>query len=118
MKVLCMCQGGNTRSVSLKFLLKIRYDIDALACGWEYNTEETRRMLYQWADRIIVLHDDFAEHVPDEFHRTSDGTRKLHQFHVGDDIWTGAGGAFHPDLLQKLTVMLNERGDGIFKKAV
>jgi hypothetical protein len=110
-----MCQGGNTRSVALKFLLKMRYDIDALACGWDFNTEETRLMLYEWADRIIVLDDDFLQYVPEKFHKTAFGKPKLHSFHVGDDIWTGAGGAFHPELVQMLSAMLDERGSEIFK---
>lgn len=114
MKVLCMCLGGNTRSVALKFLLKSRYDIDALACGWEYNSPETRKMLYEWADRIIVLHNDYAKHVPKVHHKTKDGTRKLHTFHVGEDVWTGSGGAFHPELQQMLSTILDKEGAAIF----
>ena len=54
-RILCVCQGGNSRSVHLAYLLKYRYGVDALACGWEGNSHDTVEMLCEWADIIIVV---------------------------------------------------------------
>lgn len=54
-RILCVCQGGNCRSVHLAYLLKYRYGADALACGYEGNANDTLEMLSNWADIIIVV---------------------------------------------------------------
>jgi hypothetical protein len=68
-KFLCMCQGGCVRSVALAHILKYPYEQDAIACGWEGNTPETREMLYKWADYIVLMQPEFIKHVPDDHHR-------------------------------------------------
>lgn len=88
-KFLCVCEGGNVRSVSLAFYLKHEHDQDALACGWRMNSPATRRMLYEWADYIVLLQEEFRSHVPDEF------ADKIRVVDVGRDIWFNP---FHPDL--------------------
>jgi len=103
-KVLCMCQGGHVRSVALKFLLYYGgKKIDALACGWESNTAETRAMLFAWADYIVIMQPQFAEHVPAAFHYRPDGPRKLFCYDVGPDRF---GTAFHPELQEMLKGMI------------
>ncbi len=100
MKVLCMCQGGNSRSVALGFLMKYRYGEDALACSWEKNSPETLKMLFEWADRIFVMQEIFRQYVPVEYHE------KLYVTDVGPDIWCNG---LHPDLHNLLISMLEPK---------
>lgn len=85
-----MCQGGNSRSVALGYVLKYELGIDALACSWEKNTPETRDMLCRWADRIIVMQSMFVDKVPLEFYE------KVTVYDVGEDRWFNS---LHPELL-------------------
>jgi len=66
-KILCVCQGGNSRSVHLAYLLKDRYRFDALACGWEGNAEDTLMYLCKWAEVIIVVQPMFVEKISEKF---------------------------------------------------
>ena len=100
MKVLCLCQGGNVRSVALAYLLKYGADTDALACSWQKNTPETIQMLCEWADAIALLESSFKVHVPTRYHD------KIAIFDVGPDRW---GNPLHPDLIALLTEMVNSR---------
>lgn len=95
-----MCQGGNSRSVALGFLMKYRYGEDALACSWEKNSPETLKMLFKWADRIIVMQEIFRKYVPEEYHE------KLFTVDVGEDVWCNG---LHPELLNLLIGMLEPK---------
>jgi len=99
MKILAMCQGGHVRSVSAKFLLHYGQMgtpygqgplHDVICCGWQSNSDETKIMLYQWADKIIVMDENFKKFIPPIYHP------KTIVFHVGDDVF---GAAFHPELM-------------------
>ena len=109
MKVVAMCQGGNSRSVGCGFLLKYKYNIDALACGWEKNTPETLRMLFEWADAIFVMETAFTQYVPECYHN------KLFVVDVGPDKWCNS---LHPDLLATIApiletmIKIEEKKDG------
>jgi predicted protein tyrosine phosphatase len=96
MKVLCMCQGGNCRSVACAYVLKYGYGLDALACGWQGNKPETLQMLFEWADLILVMQSHFIQHVPEQFHS------RVRSCDVGEDVW------FHikPDLIEKCKHLL------------
>lgn len=107
MKIVAMCQGGHVRSVGLKFLLRYTFGHDVIACGWEGNTEETRRMLFNWADAIVILQGVFISHVPPEFHNNPDGSRKLFCYDVGEDRF---GTPFHPELQHMLLSMVQQHG--------
>lgn len=96
MKILTMCRGGHVRSVGAKFLLSYKYGHEVLACGWESNSDETLEMLFDWADFIIVMKDEFMQYVPKKY------KGKTFCYHVGRDIF---GNPFHPDL-QKFTEKL------------
>jgi predicted protein tyrosine phosphatase len=91
MKVLAVCQGGNVRSVSLAFLLKYRYGIDALACSFEKNSPETISMLCSWADSIVVMEPQFSQYIPEMFQN------KIQVCNVGPDVW---GNPLDPRLLE------------------
>lgn len=97
MKVVTMCQGGNSRSVACGFLLKYKYGMDAIACSWQKNSPETLKMLFEWADAIIIMQEIFRQFVPVEFHP------KLYVIDVGEDIWANG---LHPDLIQKCDGLL------------
>jgi hypothetical protein len=99
MKIVTMCQGGNVRSVGLGYVLKYHYGQDVLACSWEKNTDETRRMLYAWGDRIIVMEADFVKYVPPEFQS------KVVVYDVGPNRW---GSSLHPELLDIVDKLIRE----------
>lgn len=102
MKVLCVCHGGNVRSVGLKSLLQTRVTVcyDALACGVISNSDETIEMLCAWADAIVIMHPSIRKSIPPKY--------AVLTYDVGEDVW---GNAFHPDLQAKLEKMVKERGD-------
>ena len=99
MKVLTVCQGGNSRSVGCACLLKLKYGIDAIASGWEFNSNETKEMLFKWADCIIVMQEIFKEHIPLEYHN------KLLVVDVGEDSYF----AISQDLMTLCDSMLAPR---------
>lgn len=91
MKILTCCAGGNVRSVTMAYCLKSGYGHDVLACGLEYNSESTLRMLFAWADLIIVMHDVLVPLIPVKYEV------KAVLFDVGPDKW---GIALHPELIE------------------
>lgn len=109
MKILTMCRGGHVRSVGLKYRLHylVEEGHDVLACGWESNSQETREMLYDWADYIIVMSKEMAQYVSEKWHNKPDGTRKLFCYDVGEDRFMNP---FHPELQKMLEGMVNSHG--------
>src|SRR5690349_5407256 len=97
MKVVCMCQGGNSRSVAAAFVLKYGYNVDALSLSWEKNSVETKLMLFEWADRIIIMQTCMKERVPQQY------WNKLVILDVGEDVWCNG---LHPALVAKVDEML------------
>ena len=81
MKILCICSHGNVRSVALAYLLKTLYGYDALACGLEEMGEETKNMLVNWADKVIILTSKF------DTDKMKIGKKMLYVLDVGEDIW-------------------------------
>jgi len=102
-RVLCVCQGGNSRSVHLAYLLKYQYHMDALACGYEGNTEDTLWMLCNWADKIAILQACMQNCIPLEFQQ------KVFVMDVGPDKY------FLPnhELLDLLDTMIRQQMLGI-----
>lgn len=101
MKILCICHGGNVRSVALKFLLHQKYKHDALACGEAFNTRETIALLCHWADYIVVVQPGIAECVPVECRA------KTFCYDIGEDRF---GYAFHPELQAGMDQMIQKHG--------
>lgn len=91
-RFLCICQGGNVRSVALAFLLKYMGEQDAIAASAEKNTEDTLTMLWDWADYVIVLAENVLPFLP----KAVTTGRKFVMVDVGPDRW---GTALHPELL-------------------
>lgn len=80
MKVLCLGRHGNSRSVALAYLLK-RKGHDAIAVGMRCMRRDTRKMLLDWANLIVLLHEKCQEGVPDEY------WSKLKIWEVGKDTY-------------------------------
>ncbi len=90
MKILCICQRGNSRSVALAYIFKDVLNQDALAMGIESASDETKEMLYGWADIIILVDKSFKDEIPGEYRD------RLRVWDVGPDRYFLG---FHPDLL-------------------
>ena len=60
MKFLCICMGGNVRSVALAQKLK-EMGHEAIAIGIDYTEKDTLLMLSKWADRIIDVREYIKE---------------------------------------------------------
>lgn len=93
MKFLCVCEGGNCRSVSLAYVLKDFYQQAALACGIREYMKDTLVFLCDlWKpDWIVLMQPGFMEHIP-KVH-----CHKVRVLDVGPDRW---GNALHSELLE------------------
>ena len=76
-----MCRRGNSRSVALAYLFKHKLKYEAIAVGLHQHSAETYKMLYDWADWIIVVDKKLAYRVPAEY------SDKLKVWDVGSDRW-------------------------------
>jgi hypothetical protein len=102
LKILCICQGGNCRSVGAGFILKLKYGHDVLSCGWQLNSPGTVKMLIDWADRVVVLQRDFLHFLRAVAH---DIDSKAFIADVGEDRF---GNPLHPELQELLAPMLDK----------
>lgn len=100
MKVLCVCRGGNVRSVGLAFILKYRFGVDALAASAEANSTETLRALIAWADHVVLLSPSTWQAAYERIGPIL-STKPHEAIHVeiGEDTWMNP---LHPDLQGKL----------------
>lgn len=78
MKILCVCDQGNNRSVTFAHLLKYKGH-ETLSAGLQTNSPETLTMLFKWADIIIITAVD--QDIPDEF------VPKVTLMNVGPDTY-------------------------------
>lgn len=90
MKVLCVCSRGNSRSVALGWMLKDGMAFDAIAMGIDANSEDTKNMLYDWADHIIIVDRELLDKFPERY------KNKLKVFDVGGDRFFRG---FEPELI-------------------
>lgn len=98
MKFLCVCDGGNVRSVGMAFALKHREDLsctgdEAIAIGRGNTSMDTLAMLCEWADRIIIMQPHMKESI---------GLKYIHKI-VCVDVGPDRYGVYvHPELLQQV----------------
>ena len=98
-KVVCICRGGQVRSVSARFVLADKFGFrKVLACGWEKNDVDTVTMLCNWADVILVVGRPSEWVILDN--QFVDKTIALE---VGPDRFGHYG---HPELVDMLTHMI------------
>ncbi len=83
MKVLCLCQKGNSRSAALKWYLQKEHSPrhETLAAGMTNTSRDTRSMLYKWADLVIITTPRYRHWIPPEF------DAKVRVWDVGTDKW-------------------------------
>lgn len=67
MKILCLGRKGDIRSVALAWLLKGTRGHDAIAVGMRHMGKDTRKIMLDWADLIILLHEKCQEGIPEEY---------------------------------------------------
>ena len=93
-KIVTMCRQGLVRSVALADVLKLHFEpVDVIPIGYFGNTIETRIMLFDWADHIIIMEAKYIKHVPDEY------KHKTLVCEVGPDNY---GNSHHPRLIDKV----------------
>jgi len=98
MKFLCICAGGNTRSVACATALK-RRGYNAVATGWHFNAPDPIDILSRWADRIVIMFKWDPTFVPkEEF-------GKIRYLDVGPDVWQDPT---NPELIAMVTKALDE----------
>jgi predicted protein tyrosine phosphatase len=90
LRVLCVCQGGNVRSVCLATRLKQKHRLDALACGYEKNSADTVKMLADWADVIVVMEERMIPRIP---------TKQQHKVRVCEVGPDRFGASTHKELM-------------------
>lgn len=81
MKILCVCQRGNSRSVALAYILKDMLNQDAIALGEETAAKDTKQMLYEWADKIIIVDKKLRKRIPKKY------AKKCTVWDVGEDSY-------------------------------
>jgi predicted protein tyrosine phosphatase len=101
MKILCICARGNSRSVALGWILKDHLGHDAIAMGIEVASPETQNMLFDWAEKIILVDKTFENKIPNKY------KNKLKIWDVGGDRFFRG---FEPELLNMYTNYLNTEG--------
>ncbi len=97
-KVLCLCSGGNVRSVRVAFLLKDA-GIDAIAAGIHFNGIEAIKLLVKWADFVWTADADVDQALKNYYldDKAALGDKLIGR-HIGPDIY---GFHCHPDLAYK-----------------
>ena len=98
-KVLTLCQQGAVRSVTLAWVLRVKYKLDTIPQSYQRCSKETLEMLYEWADKIMVVEEDMKDEVPEPYY-----TDKTVVVDIGPDIWKQS---LHPDLVDKIVKLLD-----------
>jgi hypothetical protein len=80
MKILCLGRKGDSRSAVLAWILK-QLGHDAIAVGMRCMGKDTRIMLLDWADLILLLHEKCGEGVAQEY------WGKLKVWPIGKDVY-------------------------------
>ena len=101
MKILCICERGNSRSVALAWILKDGMNQEAIAVGLRTMGQETKDLLFRWADRIILVDKRLEFEIPEEFRH------KTKVWDVGPDRYFRG---FEPELLDMYQHYLNTEG--------
>lgn len=101
MRVLCICERGNSRSVALAWILKDHMNQEAIAVGIRTMGQETKDLLFKWADRIILVDKRFEPEIPEEFRQ------KTKVWDVGPDKFFRG---FDQELLNTYLSYLNGEG--------
>lgn len=97
MKFLCVCEMGTVRSGAMAIALKNYGASDTLQCGWRTGSQETLRMLTQWADAIVVMQPEMIGLLTEKIGAFE--YDKILAVDVGVDVY---GHPMHDKLIQHL----------------
>jgi len=81
MKILCTCEHGNNRSVTMAHILKYVPGFETMTIGLSYHSEETKKMMFEWADKILVPERKLLALIPKEYES------KVKFYDIGEDIY-------------------------------
>lgn len=96
MNILTLCEQGQNRSVVLASILRRKlHNKDIISAGCYTFSQETLVMLYDWADKIIVVEEGLVSLIHPEYQE------KVILFPIGPDVW-----GFKPDI--NLIYRINE----------
>ena len=94
-KFLCICEGGNVRSVAMARTLKDNFKQNAVAMSWACNDNVILEFAASWADYILLMQPKFIERLSDKL-KLENG-HKIRIVDVGPDRF---GTASHPELYE------------------
>lgn len=77
--ILCVCEHGNNRSVTMAWLLKYVENFETLTAGLLYHTPKTLEMLFEWADVITVPEQKLLNLIPEKY------KSKIKFYNIGPD---------------------------------
>lgn len=80
MRILTVCSQGNKRSVYTRFALNKKHDV--IAMGVDVQSQETIKMLTEWADVILLAEKAMKKKIPTKQQRKIDEA-----FVIGPDIY-------------------------------
>lgn len=100
MNILIMCIRGDHRSVCMASILRNeKKQRDVITCGAYTFSQETLVMLYDWADKIIVVDPKVQESVHPEYRD------KMVILDMGDDPW---GPSFAPQFKDRAHELIKQ----------
>jgi hypothetical protein len=105
-KILTVCEHGLNRSVTAKWMLQYR-DHQVIAAGINNLSRATLSMLYDWADRVILLDKSLEA-------RADVPPAKLTVWDVGADTYPHH---FNAELLAKLRRLAAAEPEGFWTRA-
>lgn len=116
MKIVTMCRGGNVRSVAAKMILYRYFGHEVIAIGADNTNNETKKFLFDWADKIVVMSPNFLSFLKIEEEctleecvgtgciATWDYSHKSILLDIGNDVW---GDPFNERLQTKIVRKIN-----------
>jgi hypothetical protein len=115
LKILTVCEGGTCRSVTIACLLRYHFrgDHDVIPMSLAKTSEDTRRMLYHWADHVHTvdaeIHDEVCSQVTGFTYASNYpfSVPVVSLIPIGRDMW---GRSMHPDLVPIVHDLLIKAG--------
>jgi predicted protein tyrosine phosphatase len=99
MKILCCCSEGANRSVTLAHILRYAPDFETMTVGLKYNSDATVMMMFEWADKILLVERWMITLVPKRYEH------KVKIVDIGPDIYPRP---YNPELYAKIKRLLEK----------
>lgn len=81
-RILCVCEMGNVRSVGTRRRLNRRGYRNVIAIGAINTNDKTLAMLYKWADKILIAEPWMGQYLPDDT-----DNKIVKEFTIGPDVF-------------------------------